>query len=64
MPQLLNLPHTQTLLLEITKEKESNAEAVAAHKPYAGELVVGWVTISESSLLYFFLFLLFRYTYI
>jgi hypothetical protein len=29
----------------------------AVLKPHAGELVVGWVTTSESSLLYVFLFL-------
>ncbi|KAJ9483768.1 hypothetical protein VN97_g9622 [Penicillium thymicola] len=27
-------------------------QLLAAHKPHAGELVVGWVTTSESSLLY------------
>jgi hypothetical protein len=30
----------------------------AVLKPHAGELVVGWVTTSESSLLYVFAFLL------
>ena len=30
----------------------------AVLKPHAGELVVGWVTTSESSLLYVFIFLL------
>ncbi|KOS46508.1 hypothetical protein ACN38_g2519 [Penicillium nordicum] len=31
----------------------------AAYKPYAGKLVVGWVTTSESSLLYVFRFCFF-----
>ncbi|KAJ9483214.1 hypothetical protein VN97_g10197 [Penicillium thymicola] len=31
-------------------------ELLTAHKPHAGELVVGWVTTSESSLLYVFVF--------
>ncbi|KAJ9488714.1 hypothetical protein VN97_g4592, partial [Penicillium thymicola] len=31
-------------------------ELLAAHKPHAGELVVGWMTTSESSLLYVFFF--------
>ncbi|KAJ5199529.1 hypothetical protein N7472_004733, partial [Penicillium cf. griseofulvum] len=31
----------------------------AVLKPHAGELVVGWVTTSESSLLYVFIFLRF-----
>ena len=30
----------------------------AVLKPHAGELVVGWVTTSESSLMYVFIFLL------
>ncbi|KAJ5129532.1 L-lysine 2-3-aminomutase [Penicillium bovifimosum] len=34
----------------------------AVLKPHAGELVVGWVTTSESSLLYVFVFELFGLT--
>ncbi|KAJ5185730.1 hypothetical protein N7472_010570, partial [Penicillium cf. griseofulvum] len=37
----------------------------AVLKPHAGELVVGWVTTSESSLLYvFFVENIFRYSYL
>lgn len=35
----------------------------AVLKPHAGELVVGWVTTSESSLLYVFVFLMFFWIY-
>ena len=34
----------------------------AVLKPHAGELVVGWVTTSESSLLYVFVFYIFLLT--
>jgi hypothetical protein len=38
----------------ISHPGDTHRKLLTAHKPHAGELVVGWVTTSESSLLYVF----------
>ena len=50
------LPHKESDTYDHRVWKTGLPVRSAVLKPHAGELVVGWVTTSESSLLYVFLF--------
>ena len=55
------LTHTQSSTYDHRVWKTGLPVRSAVLKPHAGELVVGWVTTSESSLLYVFIFLFLYY---